>query len=62
MRKLTPGLKVKNARKPAGKLKKKLVNKPKSNDLLMRLLQRPLKTAKNQQNEMMKIHVTNYSK
>ena len=58
MRKLTPGLKVKNARKPAKKLKKK----PKSNDLLMRLLQRPLKTAKSQQNEMMKIHVTNYSK
>ena len=57
------GHKKKNARKPAWKPKRKLDERQKRSVLKKRLLQRPQpKTVRMKEIEMMKIHVTNYSK
>ena len=57
------GHKKKNARKPARMPRKKLDEKQKRSVLKKRLLQRPQpKTVRMKEIEMMKIHVTNYSK
>ena len=57
------GHKKMNARKPARKLRRKLDEKQKKSVLKKRLLQRPQpRTVRMKEIEMMKIHVTNYSK